>query len=846
MATASASETRLETPRKESTGVLGMLKNLISPTKKPTPTKVVPQEDQIMEESDDVPEEEEMANEPPQETLAPLPPANSEESEQDSPIALMPPVREYLPRKNTYDVDESDEHEKVSPRKRAKHMSKSKAPLVMAKTSKGLVPGKQHQTRGKGSVLSVPTVNGRGTSSRKFPVRERIDEEAVTEPSTPRKGRGRPKKNAASIRASEVQETEAVVEDTRNVDGILLDPGPENPANIPTTIQRVHSKRNPESLSQMMADYSEGEEAPAASGEDQEHFDQEENDNGEENEENGSGEEEDELLDDAEDHLIKIRLLRDMLSIANQVGHKDVNGEWRWQEVAGNIKDRRETPLTEPGKRIKKKVEDLIRQCRLLEEAQESDPSIPDLEAGISSRLVTLGEELEGMRKPGLEIPEDEMTLDEMTLIKETLLDTYFNIVPGLLKVIVAYAEAKLDRGSMEDHDLAEFQDLCRWLFDLASSALKHPPRLQPKAAARSKGISYRISQPTRSVLAQLGPFLQKLDKELASRQRAEEAAERRRLAPGLAKKREEEEARMRTERRRALNQLHREQWAALERIQNDPERQAWRRVTSSNPQKDALRSSYRSSTNSSQRNPEQEIVDEDDPFSEDDRRQAEEPSRSSARDAREQERIRREERLREQEKIRLEDEARWEQERARERKELHKLQHKVFQERLRERFDEPFWGQVLYKDIVRAEEARALSQSRSRSQTIEQNGHAGEDDNRADNDPDAESDDPFADEDAPKPQKVFDYKRGDHLNNAKPVSDQEKDLFVEMMMHGHGDPNRYQRAAQRLQRTMDEIFAMAKDFQEAMDAEHEKGNINEECDKWTYSVWQAPNSEAT
>jgi hypothetical protein len=36
----------------------------------------------------------------------------------------------------------------------------------------------------------------------------------------------------------------------------------------------------------------------------------------------------------------------------------------------------------------------------------------------------------------------------------------------------------------------------------------------------------------------------------------------------------------------------------------------------------------------------------------------------------------------------------------------------------------------------------------------------------------------------------------------------------------------------------MDEIFAAAKDFQESMDAEHEKGRMVEECDDWTYDVW--------
>lgn len=36
----------------------------------------------------------------------------------------------------------------------------------------------------------------------------------------------------------------------------------------------------------------------------------------------------------------------------------------------------------------------------------------------------------------------------------------------------------------------------------------------------------------------------------------------------------------------------------------------------------------------------------------------------------------------------------------------------------------------------------------------------------------------------------------------------------------------------------MDEVFAFAKEFQEAMDKEHEDGNFEEPGDQWTHSVW--------
>jgi hypothetical protein len=47
------------------------------------------------------------------------------------------------------------------------------------------------------------------------------------------------------------------------------------------------------------------------------------------------------------------------------------------------------------------------------------------------------------------------------------------------------------------------------------------------------------------------------------------------------------------------------------------------------------------------------------------------------------------------------------------------------------------------------------------------------------------------------------------------------------------------------LQRSMDEIFALAKELQETMDTLREKGRMNDPNeDFWTYDVWTAPNSE--
>ena len=43
---------------------------------------------------------------------------------------------------------------------------------------------------------------------------------------------------------------------------------------------------------------------------------------------------------------------------------------------------------------------------------------------------------------------------------------------------------------------------------------------------------------------------------------------------------------------------------------------------------------------------------------------------------------------------------------------------------------------------------------------------------------------------------------------------------------------------AELLERSMEEVFAYAKDLQESMDVAHEKGLMNEPCDAWTYNIW--------
>jgi len=83
----------------------------------------------------------------------------------------------------------------------------------------------------------------------------------------------------------------------------------------------------------------------------------------------------------------------------------------------------------------------------------------------------------------------------------------------------------------------------------------------------------------------------------------------------------------------------------------------------------------------------------------------------------------------------------------------------------------------------------------------------------------------------------VFPPNNVNDQSGLKSLSEEDTLIFIDCMRYEQGE-DRYERAAEQIRRSMDEVFAFAKEFQEAMDLEHEQGNFNEPCDEWTYSVW--------
>jgi len=177
-------------------------------------------------------------------------------------------------------------------------------------------------------------------------------------------------------------------------------------------------------------------------------------------------------------------------------------------------------------------------------------------------------------------------------------------------------------------------------------------------------------------------------------------------------------------------------------------------------------------------------------------------------------------------EKVRKEEEAIEASKRKRRIREVHQAQRETLSSKL----SEPFWGDLLVRNLAqrRAAEARGLNPNSSAEQP--RSSDAGADDRQHTK--------PFTNDNSYERIHVF----GANNNSAqsstpRPFSDEEKVFAIEFFRDEPGD-DRYTRLAELLDRTPEEIFAYAKDLQECMDAAHERGQFTEDCDAWTWYVW--------
>ncbi|PBP18145.1 hypothetical protein BUE80_DR011134 [Diplocarpon rosae] len=175
---------------------------------------------------------------------------------------------------------------------------------------------------------------------------------------------------------------------------------------------------------------------------------------------------------------------------------------------------------------------------------------------------------------------------------------------------------------------------------------------------------------------------------------------------------------------------------------------------------------------------------------------------------------------------------------RRKESKEIRRLQRKM----LEQRKAEPIWGLMIINDIVR-KSGKAANRNEIRKQNSCSSNHEDESnqlESIGDFEKTQDDDDPFAEDDNDEYDRVSVFGKNNRNDRSRPLSAEEKDIFVECMMKEQGE-DRYEKAAEALQRSMDEIFSFAQDLQEAMDRKHAEGKFNRPSDDWTHVVWVTP-----
>ncbi|KAF4630482.1 hypothetical protein G7Y89_g7659 [Cudoniella acicularis] len=185
-----------------------------------------------------------------------------------------------------------------------------------------------------------------------------------------------------------------------------------------------------------------------------------------------------------------------------------------------------------------------------------------------------------------------------------------------------------------------------------------------------------------------------------------------------------------------------------------------------------------------------------------------------------------------ERQERRKEEEEKREAERRRRVNQRHLEQHNA----LARQYADPVWGHIMQEKVADLEE-RAKLERRKKRHAARAKAMQGDDMDEGDNDPfDLNTDlDPFEDDDCER-VSVF-GKHNTRQKGSHPWSEEQKTMFINFMRVERGD-DRYERLAKKMQCSMDEIFAYAKDLQEVMDAKHEVGKFNEACDDWTYDIW--------
>jgi hypothetical protein len=314
-------------------------------------------------------------------------------------------------------------------------------------------------------------------------------------------------------------------------------------------------------------------------------------------------------------------LLKDMGLKVSRVGSKYDRDEKKWSDPFRHSKI-----YSKRGKRLDRRLKGLKNSYKGMKDAKAStdNDALENAQSEIRIWINELKVETENTLTSRLGDPQRGLEYFEEEPTRTILTDLYFNIIPKFVEVIKFGVDAHDAQGSIKTPALEEISDLLKFLYQLASGAVRQPSKAQPKPG---KGQKYQVSQPTRELIPMVRQLRKKVFEELEVRHRTLASAEYERKQPERDRKRREEEEEEEAENLQRRKEIHGLQREALQRKLSEPN---FGRILAADIEKEAAKAAVRSQRSmpfryrtSSRQTPElhatanQEV--EDDPFEDDD-----------------------------------------------------------------------------------------------------------------------------------------------------------------------------------------------------------------------------------
>jgi hypothetical protein len=563
------------------------------------------------------------------------------------PTKRKPPVRDpyEVPTDPTPEYEAADATE--SPPKRLKASIKAKQPIVAAKRSNGRkreVQSRQLrngvESGGQHSYATPPASTK--TNFNDSPAKTNTDE-----PMIPKRKRGRPPKkdvqapalnnHAPDLAPPSIERNSVVVGSISNaqarpgehadsdtagstgadISGILMNPSPVKTTAEADILRTTAHKQQGKPLFPDVPDPSGDEEDDMFNdNEAQDHGEamgQNDNQNADEND---VVEQEQPAATELEDLFGTI--LEELNFKATRVGKKFENREKGWSVLFTHKRIR-----SAEGKSLNQRLQRMKTGYNGMKNAKANtnNDALENAQSKIKAVIDELRKEVEDTLSSRLGDPQRGLEYFEGQPTRTLLIDLYFKIIPDFVKVIKLGVDAHDAQGSIETPALEEISELLRFLYQLASGAVRQPSEAQPKSHR------YKTSQPTRELVPMVRQLRQKLLEELKSRNRKLAQAEYLRKQPERDRKQREKEEEEQAENRRRRKEIYRLQREALQRKLSEP---LFGRLLAADIEREAAKAAernqqlmpFRHRTSSQQTQERHASIDqevEDDPFRDDD-----------------------------------------------------------------------------------------------------------------------------------------------------------------------------------------------------------------------------------